>query len=208
MVRKMWDGKLTIMIKQDCWDFCAAHAEPIIQMIVHAPWAMLRSCVWRREKPNCWIIRLEKTPRPPIIKFATVIRATLHQTNGSVSASMIWYFLYCLFLMPVSLCRTLSTMSIRSSSPKHLDDSGLSGRNIPMKKDQTQVARPRTRNSSCQFFIGPFVKWDTPKANNPPICICQFAQCAWWNINWPSAVHQTCNTILHLEQTVLPSCTT
>jgi hypothetical protein len=40
---------------------------------------------------------------------------------------------------------------------------------VAMKKDQTHVARPRTRNKSCQFLIGPFLKCDTPKARRPPI---------------------------------------
>lgn len=40
-----------------------------------------------------------------------------------------------------------------------------------MQNDQTTVARPSTRKRSCQFFIGPLVKYETPKARRPPTLI-------------------------------------
>lgn len=163
---------LTIITKHVCWNRCDAQADPIITIMLQAPWAMLRSCVWRRVNPNFWMMRLENTPRPPMTKFATRISITQHQTSGSWTASSTWYFLYFLFSMPVSLCRTRSIIKRFSSSEKHFAEMGLSGRNIPMMRDQRHVKRPSTRKRSCQFFIGPLVKWETPNPRRPPTWSC------------------------------------
>lgn len=160
---------LTIITRHVCWNRWDAHADPIMTIILQAPWAILRSWVWRSVNPNFWMMRLENTPRPPITKLATRMSMTQHQTRGSLRASTTWYFLYFLFSIPVSLCRTRSTIRRLSSSEKHLAERGLSGRKMPTTMDQTHVKRPSTRNRSCQFLIGPFVKWETPKPSRPPI---------------------------------------